>query len=275
MHVNYQYTLSKAAMRPSGRGMAILDYGCGEGEVVEEGLKMGLTIYGAEAFYDGSSAKAAIEKKRLLGHAVRMIENGVIPFEDQRFDLVISNMVFEHVEDLDGVLKEIYRVLKPGGQLLCLFPCKESLREGHCGLPLIHWFPKESRFRFYYAVALRSIGFGTFKDERPIRRWVTDHLAWLDKFVHLRDRASVCVTFNKYFSVSFIESDYFSFRLAAQGRMFASRVVRWRYVQPLVRELSRRVAALVIVATKTPALATRRGTDESVDHASLQGQLVS
>jgi ubiquinone/menaquinone biosynthesis C-methylase UbiE len=275
MHVNYQYTLAKAAQRSSVPGTAILDYGCGEGEVVEEGRKMGLNIYGVEAFYEGSSARAAIEKKGLLGEAVRVIEKGIIPFEDESFNLIISNMVFEHVEDLDGVLKEIYRVLKPEGQLLCLFPCKDSIREAHCGLPFIHWFPKESRLRFYYAVALRSVGFGTFKDQRSIPKWVSDHLAWLDKYLHLRDRATVCALFNRYFSPAFIESDYFSFRLAAQGRMLASRIVRWNCLQPFVRELFRRAAALVIVATKTSGAAVSRGTDESVQREALQRQLVS
>ena len=41
-----------------------------------------------------------------------------LPFEDRSFDLVCCCDVFEHVEDLDAVLREIGRVLKPGGVLL-------------------------------------------------------------------------------------------------------------------------------------------------------------
>lgn len=38
-----------------------------------------------------------------------------IPFEDNHFDVVFCNHVLEHVEDDIKVLKEFYRVLKPGG----------------------------------------------------------------------------------------------------------------------------------------------------------------
>ena len=45
------------------------------------------------------------------------------------FDLVLSNQVIEHVEDLDAVLCEIHRVLKPGGAFLSLFPSKDVIRK--------------------------------------------------------------------------------------------------------------------------------------------------
>lgn len=44
------------------------------------------------------------------------------PFQDNEFDSVIANEVFEHVFNLDNFLREIYRVLKPGGILLTTVP---------------------------------------------------------------------------------------------------------------------------------------------------------
>ena len=38
-----------------------------------------------------------------------------IPFEENTFDVVICNHVLEHVDDADKVMKEFYRVMKPGG----------------------------------------------------------------------------------------------------------------------------------------------------------------
>jgi SAM-dependent methyltransferase len=46
----------------------------------------------------------------------------VIPFEDDSFDACFSSEVFEHVFDLEDSLKEIYRVLKPGGKGLFVVP---------------------------------------------------------------------------------------------------------------------------------------------------------
>lgn len=45
-----------------------------------------------------------------------------VPFADNRFDSVFCSEVFEHVEDIDGSLSDIFRVLKPGGHLLFTMP---------------------------------------------------------------------------------------------------------------------------------------------------------
>lgn len=45
-----------------------------------------------------------------------------IPVEDERFDRILFNQVLEHIPDPPLVLAELYRVLKPGGRLLCSVP---------------------------------------------------------------------------------------------------------------------------------------------------------
>jgi SAM-dependent methyltransferase len=45
-----------------------------------------------------------------------------IPVEDGRFDRIVCNQVLEHVPEPSAVLTELYRVLKPGGQMLCSCP---------------------------------------------------------------------------------------------------------------------------------------------------------
>jgi SAM-dependent methyltransferase len=47
---------------------------------------------------------------------------GAIPVADGRFDAVICNQVFEHLNDPSGVMGELARVLRPGGRLLCTAP---------------------------------------------------------------------------------------------------------------------------------------------------------
>jgi SAM-dependent methyltransferase len=46
----------------------------------------------------------------------------VLPFRDASFDAVVSKAVLEHVQDPFRCAKEILRVLKPGGDLLCCVP---------------------------------------------------------------------------------------------------------------------------------------------------------
>jgi len=45
-----------------------------------------------------------------------------IPLEDQRFDVVFCNHVMEHVDDPIQCMKEIYRVMKPGGWAIMQVP---------------------------------------------------------------------------------------------------------------------------------------------------------
>jgi len=45
-----------------------------------------------------------------------------IPVEDARFDAIVFTQVMEHVSEPQQVLKELYRVMKPGGRLFCSVP---------------------------------------------------------------------------------------------------------------------------------------------------------
>jgi ubiquinone/menaquinone biosynthesis C-methylase UbiE len=49
-------------------------------------------------------------------------DTSALPFADGSFDFVTSNMVFEHVEDPQAILREIRRVLRRGGSLVVLTP---------------------------------------------------------------------------------------------------------------------------------------------------------
>lgn len=71
------------------------------------------------------------------------------PYPDESFDATVSNQVFEHVADLDLVLGEIARVLKPGGISLNLFPVRASIIEGHVGAPYAHRIASDDVRRSY------------------------------------------------------------------------------------------------------------------------------
>lgn len=52
-----------------------------------------------------------------------------IPFEDESFDLVLANHVLFYADDLPAALREIRRILKPGGILLCSTYGKQHMQE--------------------------------------------------------------------------------------------------------------------------------------------------
>ncbi|MBV8089741.1 MAG: class I SAM-dependent methyltransferase [Alphaproteobacteria bacterium] len=105
----------------------LLDAGCGTGnETVHLRQQApGLQIYGV----DLSSAALTIAASRPeVGLALfyrAALEN--LPFPGEVFDYIASHEVIEHVEDPAEVLREFYRVLKPGGACVIATPNGASL----------------------------------------------------------------------------------------------------------------------------------------------------
>jgi SAM-dependent methyltransferase len=246
VHVNHEYLLAAAASHaPTGR---ILDYGCGDGSVVEAGLAKGLDIWGAETFYAGGhGTREAVVAKGLLGSRIREIEqSGRIPFEDLAFDMIVNNQVFEHVIDMRAVLTELRRVLKPSGTLLSLFPSREVWREGHCGVPFAHRFAPNSRFGGMYVLAMRFLGLGYFHEGKPRRKWANDFRQWLAEYTVYRSEAEIHRLFAEAFEFEHIESDYVAFRLRHRGMTRIAKIAR--RLRPLAEPVFKRLGFMVIVA---------------------------
>jgi SAM-dependent methyltransferase len=184
------------------------------------------------------------------------MHDGRIPFPPESFDLVVSNQVLEHVEDLSAVLAEIHRVLKPGGTVLSLFPDRGVWREGHCGIPFLHWFPKRSRPRVYYALALRAFGMGANKNQKSRMRWSEDMCRWLDEWTHYRSYPVIAQAFGTYFGpLQHLEAEWFVARLGA----------RTRGIPPWIRALiARKWGHLVFACRKLPREGQSREASEPV-----------
>jgi ubiquinone/menaquinone biosynthesis C-methylase UbiE len=119
--------LLAASGHPIRRDAWILDFGCGDGGVVCAFCEAGFPkTYGC----DFREALGEDERLREIEQPYR------IPFEDDAFDCVVSNQVFEHVQNYHQALAEIRRVLVPGGVSLHMFPSPYSLREPHVYVPL-------------------------------------------------------------------------------------------------------------------------------------------
>jgi SAM-dependent methyltransferase len=77
-----------------------------------------------------------------------------LPFGDSSFDVVISNHVVEHVggrADQLEHLREIARVLRPGGVAYLATPNRWTVLEPHFRLPLLSWLPHGLRSRYVCA----------------------------------------------------------------------------------------------------------------------------
>jgi ubiquinone/menaquinone biosynthesis C-methylase UbiE len=109
---------------------SILDLGTGPGFLPIEIAKLspGITIMGL----DLSSELLKMAEKKAYAAGVsdrvhfRLGSAALVPFEDNRFDLVLSTGMLHMVKDPLKVFQEIHRVLKPGGQALILDPARVS-----------------------------------------------------------------------------------------------------------------------------------------------------
>lgn len=89
-----------------------------------------------------------------------------LPFADAVFDLAICAQVYEHVPTAEILMKEIHRVLKPGG--VCYFAAgnRLALMEPHYRLPLLSVMPPSLAHRY-----LRLLGRGSHYYERHLTLW--------------------------------------------------------------------------------------------------------
>ena len=198
---------------PTPQKARCLDYGCGGGEVVELARKEGIDFLGCDLYYSGGDLSERVAADLLKEGRVQRMTEDRIPWDDNSFDLVVSNQVIEHVPDLQKVLKEIYRVLKPGGMVVSLFPHREIWHEPHCGLPLLHRFRKDSEWRVPYASILRCMGLGYFTDGIGRRAWAERFCHWIDDWCHYRPKKEVISAFDQYFQDrEHYEIDYFNAR---------------------------------------------------------------
>ncbi len=109
--------------RHGGRGR-ILDLGCGTGGVLAH-----LDDYGEAYGIDPSPEAARFSHER--GLAIALASGLNLPFADQTFDAVLALDVIEHVDDDVGLLREVQRVLRPGGILVVTVPALPWLWSSH------------------------------------------------------------------------------------------------------------------------------------------------
>jgi 2-polyprenyl-6-hydroxyphenyl methylase / 3-demethylubiquinone-9 3-methyltransferase len=99
-------------------GKRTLDIGCGGGFLAEEFAKLGCDVMGIDPSAPSIAQAAAHAADAGLTIMYRVASGEALPFADATFDIAYCCDVLEHVDDLDKVIAETARVLKPGGVYL-------------------------------------------------------------------------------------------------------------------------------------------------------------
>lgn len=158
--LNVQYRLGRIRELGLLKG-EWLDYGCADGGYTVAMADLGAAkVVGVDVIEDRITEA---RQREGLSEAVQFfpINDETLPFADASFDGVWMNEVFEHVLDEMQTLREVHRVLRPGGHLVLISPNRWFPFEGHGmhvgthnfwqPVPILPWLPPLIGQRFMHA----------------------------------------------------------------------------------------------------------------------------
>jgi demethylmenaquinone methyltransferase/2-methoxy-6-polyprenyl-1,4-benzoquinol methylase len=170
-----KFTMRKMEMRP---GQKALDLCCGTADwTIALARASGEVTVGLDfsrAMLDVGQAKV---DKLGLTDRVRLVEGNAmeLPFPDNQFDFVTIGFGLRNVPDIDQVLREMRRVAKPGGKVVCLELSKPD------------WQPFKGIYYFYFEKLLPLLGKWLVKRYDQYR-WLPESLAQFPDLQELAER---------------------------------------------------------------------------------------
>ena len=145
------------------RPVRVLEAGVGKGLMLDHLLTVELGAHIEFYGFDISDTSDAVERltathpSEAWSERILSASSHRWPFADGLFDVVISNQVLEHVEDLPNFLHECRRVLRNDGTAIHVFPTLRMMIESHLFIPYVHRLASD-RSRLRLLNALYRIG---------------------------------------------------------------------------------------------------------------------
>ena len=130
------------ALPASDRPRRLLEVGTGAG---------GISAYFANhpsGQFEVEAVDVVDSRQVVDGYRFTLVDGAELPFNDETFDVVISNHVIEHVGNGDEQarhLSELRRVMRPQAIGYLAMPNRWMLVEPHYGLALLSWWPESWR----------------------------------------------------------------------------------------------------------------------------------
>lgn len=145
-----------------------LDIGCADGAITRELVSHFLYLVGSDV------DRIAIDKAGTVDLPILSFivsDGSQLAIADGSVDVVICAQVYEHAENQQGLVDEIWRILRPGG--VCFFsgPNRLAIMEEHYWLPFLSWLPRPLS-----NIYMRIMKRGPEYDIKPMYWWQTSKL---------------------------------------------------------------------------------------------------
>lgn len=132
-HERYQASIAYLGDAAPG---SLLEVGCGDGSYLDRMRTLGWSVEGVEV--DEQAVQNAVTRFGLKVHPGTLEQ---VNLAEAAYDAVVLRHVIEHVHNPVGLLKECFRVLRPGGSLVVITPNIRSLAHRRFGQDWLHLDP--------------------------------------------------------------------------------------------------------------------------------------
>ena len=201
---------------PIGPTTKVLDLGCGAGKLVQAARERGYDFHGCglglrDAHTDADTTLVTQGILRDID-----LDPYHLPFDDCTFDAVISDQVFEHVMDYPTTLREVHRVMKPGGAFLHIFPPRYMPIEPHVHVPLGTMLRQRWWLKTWAMVGIRN----EFQTKMSAREAMEANHTYLNSHTNYLTKRQLREQFGRYYTdIRFVENDFL--KNSPRGRRIA------------------------------------------------------
>lgn len=119
----------------------VLDIGCNTGTLSNAWAELGHRVRGIDI--NEPLLEIARQRSAEAGHDVeyRLGTAAELPWPDETMDVAVALELLEHVEDWEGVVAEMMRVVKPGGVMFLTTTNSLCPVQSEYNLPMYSWYP--------------------------------------------------------------------------------------------------------------------------------------
>jgi len=241
----------------------ILDFGCGSGKMLShlsdicqmpEFEYRKIYFYGVDIFVDKEDLNnARIKAKNAIIKSIKPYENFDFKI---KFDIVISNQVFEHINNLEIIYSHLNFLMNKKSFIIAGFPTKEIIIEPHLKIPFIHLLKKNTKNLYFILLFFSILKVGQFRKRFKYKNeknaYLNNRYIYCNNNLFYRDFKEHIKLFKIYFSDFYDISDKYLTFLKPKRKLinFLKVIIYLIPSETIKRKLIRNIFGVYLIIEK-------------------------